>query len=97
MAQHEDQDIPIRIAGRGAGDLDEPGELARVETQGALLMVPADRSHLLQRLIAGLDRDLEVEDAWTQVADHREAELESSSMTDTPGPEAVARLRATLV
>jgi hypothetical protein len=61
-----------------------------------LQLVPADRSHLLERLIASLDSDPEVEDAWTQIADQREAELESGSITVTPGPDAVARLRATL-
>jgi hypothetical protein len=61
-----------------------------------LQLVPADRSHLLERLIASLDSDPEVEDAWTQIADQREAELESGSITVTTGPDAVARLRATL-
>ncbi len=61
-----------------------------------LQLVPADRSHLLERLIASLDSDPEVEAAWTQIADQRETELESGSITVTPGPEAIARLRATL-
>lgn len=61
-----------------------------------LQLIPADRSHLLERLIASLDSDPEVEDAWTQIADQREAELESGSITVIPGPEAVARLRAAL-
>lgn len=61
-----------------------------------LQLVPADRSHLLERLIASLDSDPEVEDAWTQIADQREAELESGSIAVTPRPDAVARLRATL-
>ncbi len=61
-----------------------------------LQLIPADRSHLLERLIASLDSDPEVEDAWTQIADQREAELATGSVAVTPGPEAVARLRATL-
>lgn len=61
-----------------------------------LQLVPADRSHLLERLIASLDSDPEVETAWTQVADQREAELESGLIAAVPGPEAIARLRATL-
>lgn len=45
--------------------------------------------------LCNTERD-EVEDAWTQIADRRESELESGSITCIPGPEAVARLRATL-
>lgn len=61
-----------------------------------LKLTPADRSHLLERLIASLDLDPEIEDAWEREADRREAELESGSVTAVPGPEAVARLRARL-
>ncbi len=62
-----------------------------------LQLVPADRSHLLERLIASLDSDPEVEDAWSQVADQREAELASGSLAAVSGLEAIARLRASLV
>ena len=61
-----------------------------------LKLAPADRSHLLERLIASLDSDPEIEEAWEQEADRREAELESGSVAAVPGPEAVARLRARL-
>jgi hypothetical protein len=61
-----------------------------------LKLAPADRSHLLARLIASLDVDPEVEKAWEQVADQREAELESGAVQAIPGHEAVARLRARL-
>lgn len=57
---------------------------------------PLERSHLLERLIASLDVDPEVEDAWEQEADRREAELETGSTSPVPGREAVARLRARL-
>ena len=59
----------------------------------ALKLPPADRSHLLERLIASLDSDPEVEDAWEREADRREAALESGSVAEVSGPEAVARLR----
>jgi len=62
----------------------------------ALKLAPADRSHLLERLIASLDLDPEVEDAWEREADRREAELESGAAAAVPGHEAMARLRARL-
>jgi len=61
-----------------------------------LQLAPADRSHLLERLIASLDADPEVEEAWEREANHREAELESGSIAAVPGEEAIARLQAKL-
>jgi putative addiction module component (TIGR02574 family) len=61
-----------------------------------LKLAPADRSHLLERLIVSLDPDPEVEEAWEREADRREAELESGSVVAVPGHEAIARLRARL-
>lgn len=43
---------------------------------------PADRSHLLERLIASLDVDPEVEKAWVLEADQREAALASGAVAD---------------
>ena len=62
-----------------------------------LQLVPADRSHLLERLIASLDSDPEVEEAWEREADRRESELESGLIEAVPGQEAIARLRAKLL
>lgn len=61
-----------------------------------LRLAPVERSHLLERLIASLDSDPEVEEAWEREADRREAELESGSIAEVPGQEAIARLRARL-
>ena len=61
-----------------------------------LRLAPVERSHLLERLIASLDSDPEVEEAWEREADRREAELESGSIVEVPGQEAIARLRARL-
>ena len=55
-----------------------------------LKLAPADRSRLLERLIASLDPDPEVEEAWEREADRREAELESGSVASVPGHEAIA-------
>ncbi|MDO9238279.1 MAG: addiction module protein [Aquabacterium sp.] len=58
----------------------------------ALKLAPSDRSHLLEKLIASLDLDPEVEAAWTLEADRREAEIESGESVAVSGPEVVARL-----
>lgn len=58
---------------------------------------PADRSHLLERLIVSLDADPEVETAWELEADHREAMLDAGTVSMVPAHEAMARLRAGLV
>ena len=62
----------------------------------ALKLTPADRSHLLERLIASLDADPEVEEAWELEADRREASLESGSVAEVPAQEAMSRLRSRL-
>ena len=61
-----------------------------------LQLAPAERSRLLERLIASLDSDPEVEEAWEREANRTEAELESGSIAEVPGQEAIARLRARL-
>ena len=61
-----------------------------------LQLPPVERSHLLGRLIASLDLDPEVEEAWEREADRRDAELESGSISAVLGQEAIARLRAKL-
>lgn len=58
---------------------------------------PADKSHLLERLIATLDVDEEYQKAWDAVADQREAELDSGLAVAVPLEEAMQRLRARLV
>ena len=61
-----------------------------------LKLAPLDRSHMLERLIASLDMDTEVEEAWAREADRRDAELESGLIVAVPAQEAIARLRARL-
>ena len=62
----------------------------------ALKLGPADRSHLLERLIASLDSDPEVEAAWEAEADRREALLASGSVAEVSVAEATNRLRSKL-
>ncbi len=61
-----------------------------------LQLTTVERSYLLERLMASLDSDPEVEEAWEREADRREAELNSGSIAAVPGQETIARLRARL-
>ena len=56
----------------------------------------AERSRLLDRLIASLDTDPTVEDAWMREARRRDEEIESGAVQAIPGDVALARLRAGL-
>ena len=60
----------------------------------ALQLSATERARLIERLIASLDVDPEVEDAWAAEVERRNAEIESGAASFCPGPEAVARLKA---
>jgi putative addiction module component (TIGR02574 family) len=60
----------------------------------ALQLSATERAHLVERLIASLDVDPEVEDAWAAEVERRNAEIESGAVSLIPGPEAVAKLKA---
>ena len=63
--------------------------------EAEILKLPArERALLFERLIASLDTDAEVEQAWSQEADRREAEIEAGAVQAIPGDEVIARLRA---
>lgn len=65
--------------------------------EAEVLNLPAaERSHLLDRLIASLDADPEVQKAWVIEAERRDAEIEEGKVTLVPGEEILARLRAEL-
>lgn len=53
----------------------------------------ADRSHLLERLIASLDDDPEIEAAWAAEADRREAELADGSVSPVAINDVLRKLR----
>ena len=61
-----------------------------------LQLAPAYRSRLFERLIASIDTDSAVEQAWELEADRRESELESGLVVAVPGQQAIAQLRARL-
>ena len=56
----------------------------------------AERSRLLDRLIASLDTDPAIEGAWMLEAKRRDEEIESGTVQAIPGDVALARLRAGL-
>lgn len=54
----------------------------------------ADRTRLLERLVVSLDVDAQAEEEWEQLADARDAELESGRVAPVALEDAMARLRA---
>ena len=61
-----------------------------------LSLTSAERSRLLDRVIASLDADKARDKAWDDLAAKRDAEIERGESTEVSGPEAVARLRLDL-
>lgn len=59
-----------------------------------LQLPPEDRARLVERLIASLDADPEVEAAWAAEVERRNAEIESGAVALVPGDEALAELKA---
>ena len=71
-------------------------ESETVETleAAALQLTPADRARLVDRLIATLDHDPEVEEAWATEVERRQTEIENGTVCLFPGPETLAKLKA---
>lgn len=71
-----------------------PPILEAVEA-AALQLPPAERARLVERLIASLDTDPAVEQAWAWAAEveRRNAEIESGEVSLLPGPETLAALK----
>ena len=61
-----------------------------------LSLPPAQRSLLLERLLASLDPETGWEQEWALEADRREAEIAAGISSWRQGEEVVARLRAQL-
>ncbi len=57
-----------------------------------LRLSPKDRARLLDRLIASLDADAEVEAAWDALADKREGEMDANTVQAVPLAAALSRL-----
>ena len=59
-----------------------------------LKLTPSERAHLAERLIASLDEDAEIEEAWATEVERRIAEIDSGRGQMIPAGEAIARARA---
>ena len=65
--------------------------------EAEILRLPAaERARLVERLIAGLDIDPEIEEAWATEVERRQAEIESGAASLLPGPETLAKIKAKL-
>ena len=73
-------------------------ESETVETleAAALQLSSAERARLVDRLIATLDADPEVEEAWAAEVERRQTEMENGTVTLLSGPESLAELKADL-
>lgn len=70
-------------------------ELERLESE-ALRLAPSEREALAQRILASLDMDPEIEEAWAIEVERRIAEIESGAVELIPMEEALARVRGAL-
>lgn len=71
-------------------------ESETVETleAAALQLSPADRARLVNRLIATLNADPEMEEAWAAEVECRQSEIENGTVSLLPGPENLTKLKA---
>ena len=60
----------------------------------ALRLSSGERARLVERLIASLDIDPEIEEAWAAEVERRHAEIESGAVSLLPGPETLIKLKA---
>ena len=70
-------------------------ELEKLEAE-ALKLTPGERAALAQRLLASLEEDAEIEEAWAVEVERRIAEVEIGAVQLVPIEEALARVRAAL-
>lgn len=70
-------------------------QLEKLESE-ALKLTVDERAALAQRLLASLDEDAEIEDAWAAEIERRIADVESGAVQVIPIAEALARVRAAL-
>lgn len=60
----------------------------------ALRLPTAERARLVERLIASLDVDPGVEDAWATEVERRNVEIDNGTVSLLSGPEALIALKA---
>lgn len=65
------------------------------DLEAEVLRLPAeDRARLLERLIASFEPRSSAQQAWTELALQRQADMNSSKTAMVPGDEALVRVRA---
>jgi putative addiction module component (TIGR02574 family) len=62
----------------------------------ALKLTVAERAKLAEHLIASLDEDSEIEEAWAAETERRITEIEAGTVQLIPAEETIARARAAL-
>lgn len=62
----------------------------------ALKLATADRARLVEHLIASLDEDSEIEEAWATEVERRIEAIDNDSVTLIPAADAIERARAAL-
>lgn len=70
-------------------------QLEMLEAQ-ALRLTSGERAAFAQVLLASLDEDAEIEDAWASEVERRIADVESGAVQVIPIAEAFAQVRAAL-
>lgn len=70
-------------------------QLEIVEAQ-ALKLSPEEQTQLADRLVTGLFKDQEIEDAWAAEVERRIEEIESGRATLIPATDSVAGARAAI-
>jgi hypothetical protein len=65
-------------------------------TQQVLQLPPTERARLLNQVIGSLDADRERDARWAQLAAERDAEADADPAVLVSGPDALARIRASL-
>ena len=60
----------------------------------AMRLSAEERARLIERLIASLEIDPEIEEAWAIEVERRNAEIESGAAALLDGPSALAKLKA---
>jgi putative addiction module component (TIGR02574 family) len=60
----------------------------------ALQLSAAERARLVERLIASLDADPKIEEAWIAEVERRQTEIDNGAVSLVSGSEALARLRS---
>jgi hypothetical protein len=64
--------------------------------QQVLQLPQAERARLLDRVVESLDADRDRDARWNALAARRDAEADADSSLLSAGPEALARIRASL-